>query len=270
MQKHVETYACEWKKAIETPQILQRFRHFVNSDAPDPGHRVRHRARAADSRMRVCRLEDIVPDTGVCALVDGEQVAVFRVRGERLRRRQPRPVLRRQRPLARHRRRPEGRAGRRLAGLQAALQPADRALRRGRGGAHPGLRRAGGGGLRRRRAGEAGRDHVLLLRRGLRRCRFRLSQRTSSPVKGDRDPSGQLRPPVHQGRRAAPLDRPRRAPALSRSERRARELGRGARLRRAEVSARSSTRTGPTPWPSTSPASSSPRTTTSSTSSRRA
>lgn len=29
--------------------------------------------------LRVCRLEDIVPDTGVCALVAGEQVAVFRV-----------------------------------------------------------------------------------------------------------------------------------------------------------------------------------------------
>ena len=28
---------------------------------------------------RVCRLEDIVPDSGVCALVGGEQVAVFRV-----------------------------------------------------------------------------------------------------------------------------------------------------------------------------------------------
>ncbi len=28
---------------------------------------------------RVCRLADIVPDSGVCALVDGEQVAVFRV-----------------------------------------------------------------------------------------------------------------------------------------------------------------------------------------------
>ena len=29
--------------------------------------------------VRVCRLEDIVPDTGVCALVGGEQVAVFRL-----------------------------------------------------------------------------------------------------------------------------------------------------------------------------------------------
>ena len=29
--------------------------------------------------MKVCRLDDIVPDTGVCALVEGEEVAVFRV-----------------------------------------------------------------------------------------------------------------------------------------------------------------------------------------------
>ena len=32
--------------------------------------------------MRVCRLEDIVPDTGVCVLVGGEQVAVFRIHQE--------------------------------------------------------------------------------------------------------------------------------------------------------------------------------------------
>jgi len=35
MQRHVESYECEWKKAIETPEVLKRFRHFVNSDAPD-------------------------------------------------------------------------------------------------------------------------------------------------------------------------------------------------------------------------------------------
>ena len=29
--------------------------------------------------VRVCRLDDIVPDTGVCALVAGVQVAVFRI-----------------------------------------------------------------------------------------------------------------------------------------------------------------------------------------------
>lgn len=30
----------------------------------------------------VCRLDDIVPDSGVCALVGGRQVAVFRVSGD--------------------------------------------------------------------------------------------------------------------------------------------------------------------------------------------
>jgi nitrite reductase (NADH) large subunit len=35
MQGFVDSYACEWKKAIETPEILKRFRHFVNSDEPD-------------------------------------------------------------------------------------------------------------------------------------------------------------------------------------------------------------------------------------------
>ncbi len=35
MQQFVDSYACEWKKAIETPEILKRFRHFVNSNAPD-------------------------------------------------------------------------------------------------------------------------------------------------------------------------------------------------------------------------------------------
>ena len=29
--------------------------------------------------MRVCRLDDIVPDCGVCVLVGGEQIAVFRI-----------------------------------------------------------------------------------------------------------------------------------------------------------------------------------------------
>jgi len=35
MQRLVEGYACEWKEAIEDPAVLKRFRHFVNSDAPD-------------------------------------------------------------------------------------------------------------------------------------------------------------------------------------------------------------------------------------------
>ena len=32
-----------------------------------------------DEWVAVCKLDDIVPDTGVCALVHGQQVAVFRL-----------------------------------------------------------------------------------------------------------------------------------------------------------------------------------------------
>jgi nitrite reductase (NADH) large subunit len=37
MARHVGSYECEWKKATETPEILRRFRHFVNSEEPDRG-----------------------------------------------------------------------------------------------------------------------------------------------------------------------------------------------------------------------------------------
>ncbi len=35
MARLVASYECEWKRAIEDPATLQRFRHFVNSDAAD-------------------------------------------------------------------------------------------------------------------------------------------------------------------------------------------------------------------------------------------
>ncbi len=35
MQKFVDSYECEWKKAINDPETLKRFHHFVNSDQPD-------------------------------------------------------------------------------------------------------------------------------------------------------------------------------------------------------------------------------------------
>jgi nitrite reductase (NADH) large subunit len=31
MNRHVETYSCEWKAAIETPELRSRFSHFVNA-----------------------------------------------------------------------------------------------------------------------------------------------------------------------------------------------------------------------------------------------
>jgi nitrite reductase (NADH) large subunit len=36
MARIVDTYEDEWAKAINDPQTLKRFRHFVNSDATDP------------------------------------------------------------------------------------------------------------------------------------------------------------------------------------------------------------------------------------------
>jgi nitrite reductase (NADH) small subunit len=38
-----------------------------------------HRDLQTDQWTPVCRIDEILPDTGVCALVKGEQVAVFRV-----------------------------------------------------------------------------------------------------------------------------------------------------------------------------------------------
>jgi len=36
MAHQVDTYACEWKTTIADPTKVRRFRHFVNSDQPDP------------------------------------------------------------------------------------------------------------------------------------------------------------------------------------------------------------------------------------------
>jgi nitrite reductase (NADH) large subunit len=35
MQHVVDTYACEWKAAVNDPETRQRFRSFVNSDKAD-------------------------------------------------------------------------------------------------------------------------------------------------------------------------------------------------------------------------------------------
>ena len=48
--------------------------------APD----TRHPTPPADRWVAVCRLDDIVPNTGVCALVGGHQIAVFRLDDDRV------------------------------------------------------------------------------------------------------------------------------------------------------------------------------------------
>ena len=32
--------------------------------------------------QRICAVDDILPDTGVCALVEGRQIAIFRLRAD--------------------------------------------------------------------------------------------------------------------------------------------------------------------------------------------
>ena len=55
----VDSYACEWKKAIEDRETMRQFRSFVNSDAPDPSimsvpERAQHRpATWAEKAIRV-------------------------------------------------------------------------------------------------------------------------------------------------------------------------------------------------------------------------
>jgi nitrite reductase (NADH) large subunit len=36
MQSVVDSYECEWRKAVNDPKTLRRFRHYINSDLPDP------------------------------------------------------------------------------------------------------------------------------------------------------------------------------------------------------------------------------------------
>jgi nitrite reductase (NADH) large subunit len=35
IQRVIDTYECEWKKTINDPGAMRRFRHFINSDHPD-------------------------------------------------------------------------------------------------------------------------------------------------------------------------------------------------------------------------------------------
>ncbi|URI06938.1 nitrite reductase large subunit NirB [Aquincola tertiaricarbonis] len=75
MQHVVDTYQCEWKTAVNDPQVRQRFRSFVNI-APAPTEAPQTEG---PRWVPVCRTEDILPEAGVAALVDEQPIAVFRL-----------------------------------------------------------------------------------------------------------------------------------------------------------------------------------------------
>jgi nitrite reductase (NADH) large subunit len=63
LQKLVDTYECEWKKAIEDPEIVKRFRHFVNSERPDDNVVfVAERGQIRPARSEERRPESAKPD----------------------------------------------------------------------------------------------------------------------------------------------------------------------------------------------------------------
>ena len=92
MQHVVETYHCEWKDALTDHEKLKRFRTFVNDSRPDPNIRTlpeRDQVRPADNQPEqpsgagpqewtdLCAQSDLVPNSGVVALHDNAQIALF-------------------------------------------------------------------------------------------------------------------------------------------------------------------------------------------------
>ena len=70
MQHVVNTYECEWKKAINDPQTLKRFRHFVNSEQTDDNvifvperDQIRPANIEERQRTRAARLETTAEET---------------------------------------------------------------------------------------------------------------------------------------------------------------------------------------------------------------
>ncbi|XBB66073.1 nitrite reductase large subunit NirB [Nocardioides sp. WV_118_6] len=81
MARHVDSYFDEWKATIDDPDKLARFVSFVNAPGmPAPAIAFQEEARATTLTLgtAVCRLDQVQRESGVVALVGGEDVAVFR------------------------------------------------------------------------------------------------------------------------------------------------------------------------------------------------
>lgn len=98
LAQHIATYACEWNATIGNETQAKRFPHFINSTEADPlvqfvperdqirparpdereGIDIEPAPCGAEKWTEVCALTDIIPGTGVCALIGGEAIAIFR------------------------------------------------------------------------------------------------------------------------------------------------------------------------------------------------
>jgi len=36
MKGLIESYHCEWKKVVDDPELQKQYKHFINTDEPDP------------------------------------------------------------------------------------------------------------------------------------------------------------------------------------------------------------------------------------------
>ena len=69
------TYRCEWAEVLKDPRKQARFRTYINAERTQT-----ETAATPGTWFDVCDIEDILPDSGVCALVGRSPVAVFRLR----------------------------------------------------------------------------------------------------------------------------------------------------------------------------------------------
>ena len=63
MAMNLSNYQCEWKTTLESPEKLKRFRHFINSDAPDNSlayvpERGQRRPATREERLQTIELSD--------------------------------------------------------------------------------------------------------------------------------------------------------------------------------------------------------------------
>ena len=100
MQRVVDSYQCEWRTTLESPDRLALFRSFINSDVPDEGVvqcvergqlrpalrdtipiNVAETGGTAEGWTCVGTVADIPPNAGMAARVGEQQIALFHLAG---------------------------------------------------------------------------------------------------------------------------------------------------------------------------------------------